>query len=208
MDTKIANAVSGYLETLYDVNVKLIKLCGIDATRPYEYHTKLVLEIIQDIFRVFPCTVNKKKDELIIDKNGGLLEFGVAFEYLENDFSNILKKYYNFLKNIKTIRNKYEHKMHAVKILGEGDGNIILFDFDFVVEGKTITVSAKELIAILLELNVVYSKIQTDVDFYAQDNGKAFYGYYNRLRRFNFNDFEKIYTDSNLRLIGKLMYAF
>lgn len=30
MDTKIANALGGYFETLYDANVKLIKLCGIN----------------------------------------------------------------------------------------------------------------------------------------------------------------------------------
>lgn len=32
MDTKIANALGGYFETLYDANVKLIKLCGIFLT--------------------------------------------------------------------------------------------------------------------------------------------------------------------------------
>ncbi len=35
MDLKTANAVGGYFETLYGVNVKLIKLCGMDIMSAY-----------------------------------------------------------------------------------------------------------------------------------------------------------------------------
>lgn len=208
MDINIANAVGGYLETLYDVNVKLIKLCGMDVMNSFEKDQRLVLDIIQDIFRVFPCEYNTKSKALKLDDKGGLLEFGNTFDFLKNDFLNILNNNYELLDSIRKIRNKYEHKMHEVKIVGEGDGTFSLFEFDFVVEEKHITLCARNFITILTQLNAVYSKIQRDVSFFAQENDKIEYTYYRRLTRLDFNDFLKIYNDGNLRLIGKLMHKF
>lgn len=208
MDVNIANSVGGYLETLYDVNVKLIKLCGMDIMSSYEKDERLVLDIIQDIFRLFPYRFDKRNKILKLDNNGGLLEFSDTFNFLENDFSDILKNNYEFLDSIRQIRNKYEHKMHEVKIVGEGDGTFSLFDFDFVVGEIHITLYARNFIAILTQLNAVYSKIQRDVSFFAQENDKTEYVYYRRLTRLDFNDFSKIYNDNNLRLIGKLMHKF
>lgn len=89
MDVNIANSVGGYLETLYDVNVKLIKLCGMDIMSSYEKDERLVLDIIQDIFRLFPYRFDKRNKILKLDNNGGLLEFSDTFNFLENDFSDI-----------------------------------------------------------------------------------------------------------------------
>jgi hypothetical protein len=91
MDVNMANSVGGYLETLYDVNVKLIKLCGMDIMSSYEKDERLVLDIIQDIFRLFPYRFDKRNKILKLDNNGGLLEFSDTFNFLENDFSDILK---------------------------------------------------------------------------------------------------------------------
>lgn len=208
MDVKIANSVGGYLETLYDVNVKLIKLCGMDVMNSFEKDQRLVLDIIQDIFRVFPCEYDKKNKKLKLDDKGGLLEYGNTFDFLKNDFLNILNDNYEFLDSIRQIRNKYEHKMHDVKIVGEGDGAFSLFDFDFVIGEKDITLYAGNFITLLTQLNSVYSKIQRDVSIFANENDKTGYLYYRRLTRFNFEDFKKIYNDNNLRLIGKLMHTF
>lgn len=208
MDLKTANAVGGYFETLYGVNVKLIKLCGMDIMSAYEKDERLVLDIIQDIFRLFPYKYDKKSKILMLDNNSGLLEFKDTFDFLEKDFSDILKTNYGFLNSIRQIRNKYEHKMHAVKIVRKGNSSFTLFDFDFIVGETHITLYAGRFIKFLIHLNSVYSKIQRDVDFYAQENGKTEYAYYRKLSRFNFNDFSKIYDDSNLRLIGKLMHIF
>ena len=106
MDVKIVNAVGGYLETLYDVDVKLIKLCGMDVLSSYEKDERLVLDIIQDIFWLFPYKYDKKNNVLMLDDNGGLLEFKDAFDFLQNDFSDILKVNYEFLNSIRQIRNK------------------------------------------------------------------------------------------------------
>ena len=208
MDTKIANALGGYFETLYDANVKLIKLCGIILSDVFANDDRLAFSVIQDVYRLFPYKNPKGKQNLILDKTSGLLEFTEVLDYLEDDFSRILKDNYDFLYNIKEIRNKYEHKMHQVKIVGKGSGSWVLFDFVFEVDGKEICLYAGGFIKLLSDLNSVYAKMQRDVDNFAYQNGKTDYAYYKRLTRFDFNDFSKIYQDINLRLIGKLMHTF
>ncbi len=208
MDAKIANALGGYFETLYDANVKLIKLCGINLLDVYANDDRLVLSVIQDIYRLFPYKNLKGKPILILDKTCGLFEFTDVLDYLEDDFSRILKDNYEFLDNIRQIRNKYQHRMHDVKIVGKGSGTWILFDFVFEVDGKEICLYAGNFIKLLSDLNSVYAKTQRDVEIYAEENGKTDHEYHKRLSRFDFNDFSKIYQDTNLRLIGKLMHTF
>lgn len=208
MDTNIANAVGGYFETLYNINVTLIKLCGTDIFDHHDSDEKLVLDIIQDIYRLFPYKYDNEKKVLMLDNTGGLIEFKDAFDFLEKDFSNILKNNYEFLDSIRKIRNKYEHKMHAVKIVGRASGSLMLFDFRFIIGKGNITLYAGNFIRLLTQLNSVYSKIQSDVASFAYKNGESDHLYYMRLSKFEFSDFEKIYKDDNLRLIGKLMHTF
>ena len=115
MNTKVANSVGGYLETLYDVSIKLIKLCGMDVLNSYEKDERLVLDIIQDIFRLFPCKCDKKSEKLVLAYEDGLLEFKDTFDFLEKDFSTILNAKMDFLNVIRRIRNKYEHKQYFPK---------------------------------------------------------------------------------------------
>ena len=68
MDVKIANALSGYFETLYDANVKLIKLCGINLLDVYANDERLVFSVIQNIYRLFPCKKLIGEEKLILDK--------------------------------------------------------------------------------------------------------------------------------------------
>ena len=44
MTTEIANALFGYLETLYNLNQKLVKLCGIDVIDDFEGGEKDILD--------------------------------------------------------------------------------------------------------------------------------------------------------------------
>ena len=45
MTIEIANALFGYLETLYNLNQKLVKLCGIDVIDDFEGGEKDILDI-------------------------------------------------------------------------------------------------------------------------------------------------------------------
>lgn len=60
MTRNIADALYGYLETLYNLNQKLIGLCGTNAVDDFESGKKDILDIIQDIPRIIPYSFNKK----------------------------------------------------------------------------------------------------------------------------------------------------
>lgn len=116
MDINIANAVGGYFETLYDVNVKLIKLCGIDVFSPYGNDEIMVLDIIQDVYRLFPYKFDKVKNVLMLDNNGGLLEFKETFVFLEKDFSDILETNNKFLDSIRKLEINMNTKCTQLKL--------------------------------------------------------------------------------------------
>lgn len=146
MNTKIANSLSGYIETLYIMNQKLIKLCGIDIIDKYEHSYKLLLDIIQDIHRVIPYKFNFDSNKIELEQKGGLLEYKNDINYLNKEYQELLNNNYDFLDKIRVIRNKYEHKMHDVKRKSSGSGSTSYFDFEFDVSGKSITVEAYEFI--------------------------------------------------------------
>lgn len=61
MTKEIANALFGYFETLYNLNQKLVKLCGIDVINDFESGEKDILDMIQDVPRIIPYSLNKKR---------------------------------------------------------------------------------------------------------------------------------------------------
>lgn len=113
MTVEIANALFGYLETLYNLNQKLVKLCGIDVIDDFESGEKEILDIIQDVPRIIPYSFNKKTQTLILKDRDGLLEYKDNISYLKEDYEKILFDNYEFLDKIRKIRNKYEHNAHV-----------------------------------------------------------------------------------------------
>ncbi len=214
MNIEICNAVSGYVQALYVLNQKLIKLCGIDVINKYEYCHKEIFDIIQEIPRLVPYMFDIKKKVLELTDKNGLLEFKNEITYLESSYLNILKDNYSFLDKIRIIRNKYEHKMHNVKRKSSGSGTTTYFEFEFEVyipeEGqyKSIEVEAVEFIKLTKQLNSLFSLIIKEVLAYSYKEGKSDYPYYQRLYRFDFEDFNKIYNSNLLRTFGKLMLDF
>ncbi len=110
MTKEIANALFGYLETLYNLNQKLVKLCGIDVIDDFESGEKDILDMIQDVPRIIPYSLNRKTKKLEFKESDGLLEYQTSILYLKDDYEQILSENYDFLDNIRKIRNKYEHK--------------------------------------------------------------------------------------------------
>ena len=208
MTIEIANALFGYLETLYNLNQKLVKLCGIDVIDDFESGEKDILDIIQDIPRIIPYSFNKKTQKLEFKDRDGLLEYQDSILYLKDDYEQILSGNYNFLDNIRKIRNKYEHKMHGVKHKSSGSGSLSLFDYTFMVEDESIKITAGELIKLIKSVNNLFSKIVCDIRKYAYENKKDDYLYYKRITRFDFTDFNKIYNNDILRIVGKIMKKF
>lgn len=209
MNVEIANALFGYFETLYFINQNLIRLCGAEIFyyRFTEFE-KLTLDIIQDIPRIIPYSYNNKENNLILDNRNGLLEYQREIQYLQPDYKSILNTHEEVLNKIRKIRNKYEHKMHDVKYQSSGTGTMSLFDIEFKVNNEIIKIYAEELIKVIKDVNILFSKIAQEVGRYAYENGKQGYAYYERVCRFDFKDFNEIYESNILRKIGKVMNHF
>lgn len=208
MTEEIVSALSGYIQVLYELNQKLIKLCGTSISRKYEYSHKEILDIVQEIPRVIPYEYNKKKKCLeLVDKNG-LLEYKKSINYLESKYLEILDDNRSFLDNVRKIRNKYEHKMHDVKRITSISGNTSYFEFEFEVDGKVIVIEAKDFIKVIKKLNSLFSLIVKEIVEYVKENEKEDNPYYRRLSRFDFEEFNKIYESGLLRTFGKLMLDF
>ncbi len=209
MNLEIANALFGYFETLYIINKNLIRLCGAEVFYDrFSEFKKLTLDIIQDIPRIIPYSYSNKKSDLVLDKRNGLLEYYTEMPYLLDSYKNMLNIHKEVLNKIRKIRNKYEHKMHDVKYKSSGTGTMSLFDIEFNVNNELIKLYAGELIKLVKDINILFSKIVQEVSCYAYENEKQGYTYYERLCRFDFKDFNKIYESDILRKIGKIMNPF
>lgn len=208
MNIEIANALFGYFETLYNVNQKLVKLCGIDVIDDFECGEKEILDIIQDVPRIIPYSFNKKTQKLEFKDFYGLLEYQDSILYLKDNYKQILSENYDFLDKIRKIRNKYKHKMHGVKHKSSGCGSLSLFDYTFIVDDKSIEITAGDFIKLIKSVNKLFSKIVCDIRKYAYENKKEDYLYYKRITRFDFTDFNKIYDNDILRIVGKIMKKF
>ena len=209
MNIEIANAMSGYFETLYVMNQNLIRLCGAEIFYyRFSEFEKLTLDIIQDIPRLVPYSYDFKKQDLILDNSNGLLEYQAEIQYIKQDYQSILDKYKETLNKIRKIRNKYEHKMHDVRYQSSGIGTMSLFDIEFKVNNEFIRIYAGELIKLIKEVNILFSKIAQEISVFAYQNGKEGYAYYERICRVDFKDFNEIYESDILRKIGKIMNKF
>lgn len=69
MNVEITNALSGYFETLYCLNQKLIRLCGINAVDDFENGEIYILEIIQNIPRLVALLVQQENQKIGIKKS-------------------------------------------------------------------------------------------------------------------------------------------
>lgn len=208
MTREIANALFGYLETLYNLNQKLVKLCGMDVMNDFESGEKDILDMIQDVPRIIPYSFNKKTQKLEFKERDGLLEYQDSILYLKDDYEQILSENYEFLDEIRKIRNKYEHKMHGVKYKSSGSGSLSLFDYTFMVEDESIEITAGSFIKLIKLVNCLFSKMVNDISGFAYENQMEDHAYYGRITRFDFNDFNKIYDNDILRIVGKIMKKF
>lgn len=208
MTYEIANALCGYFETLYDLNRNLITLCGVDVIDNSGQYEKYIADIIQGIPRLVPYSFNKEKGIYVIVKRDGLLEFLSDLPFLNADYESLLEKNYDFLSKVKTIRNKFEHKIHGARLMAAGSGSGILFNMTYKLHDGEITLNAGEIIMFTKQINGLFSKIQKEVELFAYERNEASHAYFRRLIRYDFCDFNKIYDSPVLKLVGKALFPF
>ena len=211
MNREIANACYGYFEVLYRLNKRIIKLCGMNGFEIEEMETE-VLDIVHDFGRLFPYVVNTDTHMLELCCKDGLLEFCNDVSYIEEGYRNILEKHYNSINQIRNIRNKYEHKMHGVQAncsSGGDDGYArISFDIKKKDGNNEIDLNVKTFVDLIRDLNSLFSKLSSQVAAWAEENDTKEYLYYKRVKRIDFEEFNTLYEDVNLKIIGKLFYDF
>lgn len=209
MTVEIANALRGYFEALYYVNRNLLTLCGLDIEDNAGHYERIAQDMIQQIPRLVPYTFNKKTNQYEIIDGDGLIEFSDQIPFIRQDYQTLLQKHLDFLAKIKMIRNKLEHKMHSVRLMGGGSsGGSVAFDFTYSVNDENIDIASYEIISFVKDLNSIFYKIQELLKQYATENGKGYYAYYRRMTRYKFSDFNKIYDSNVLFEIGKALYPF
>ena len=209
MTVEIANALIGYFQTLYDMNRDLITLCGLDVIDNSGQYEKHIKDVIQAVPRLVPYVFNKSEQKYVIDHHDGLLEFSNQIPFLKRDYDEILQLHTNFLSNVKSIRNKFEHKMHGAKLVAGGSsGGSVAFDLTYAIGDQNITLTAGEIIRFTKDMNNLFTKIQELLDQFAVEQGKIDYAYYRRLLRYRFCDFNKIYESEMLHIFGKSLFPF
>lgn len=217
MNIEIINSLYAYFETLYNLNRKLIEICGIDIMN--SKHSIIlenkIFEIIQDIPRLIPYI--KKKRKLLIKNEDGLIEFSNAISYIEKAYNDILQNNYGVLFQIKDIRNNFEHKMHGVKIVGETsyDKSVVELIFNLKIRNKGIEevvdygVDLIDIINVVKDINILFAQLQKEtIEFIEKDVELKKYYNYKRIKRFTFFDFNKIYDNELLNTIGRILLDF
>lgn len=198
-----------YLETLYQLNQKIVKLSGADAIRNMDESISISLSVCDDIPRLIPYICKKgTEDELTITDNNGLMEFSNEISFLTTDYNEIIIKHCNILNSIRKIRNKYEHKMHTIKFESSSSGSSESFCIKFNVKDETVSIYCDELINLVKDLNILFSKIVSVIGKETLNDKHAETLFNEKLITFDYKDFNKLYECEYIKTIGKLMFKF
>ena len=212
MNQEFIYSTNDYFYTLYKCNQKLVKLCGADAIRNMIESKKIILEIIDDIPKIFPVSSDIKNNILVISSKNGLMRMENQVSYLRTDFEQLLSKHYTLIDNIKKIRNNYEHEMHNIKLVGASSGNNTSFTIELnnIKDNKDniIRISTNQLIDIFKELNTIYSKLVQDIETETYKKKDLICPFNEKIERFDFKDFNIIYDSDICKVVGKLQYEF
>lgn len=168
-------------------------------------YDKPLQEVIQDIPKMIPYVCDKTTEQYVITQNDGLMEYSDELCFLRHDYEGILLCNYGFLKNIKKIRNKLEHKMHGVHIAGCFQGSICGFIVTYQKDDEKITLAQSQFVDFMIELNNIFTKIKNEFDKYAKENNLVDHPYCCKMKQYNFQDFNKIYKSELLSTVGRAM---
>ena len=208
MTTETANALYRYFETLYNLNQNLIVLCGADVSDRTVEQERRVDDIVMAIPRLVPYIFNKDTSNYEISKSDGLMKFRDKIPDLREHYENILRKHNFCLEKVKKVRNKLEHEMHGARIVASSSGTMSLFTVTYDITEDGIYLCAAEMIDFVKDMNIMFARLQELVIRFASEQGYDDYPYYNRLVRYDFSDFNKIYDSNLLRVFGKALLPF
>jgi hypothetical protein len=161
--------------------------------------------VVTAIPRLVPY--RKVKSVYIIEKSDGLMKFSQDLPFLGGEYEKILQKHADFLEKVKKVRNKLEHEMHGAEIQGSMSGTDCFFGVVYRVGENRIELDAREIIAFVKDMNILFSQLQGLVKQFAYDNNID-HPYFRRLYRFDFADFNRIFESDLVYVVGKALQTF
>lgn len=214
MNIEIANALSIYFETLFELNQKLLIVCG-KGNENFE-KDKTLLDVLHDIPRMIPFSRAKEKKEVCIQNRNGLLSYRDEIKYLKPDYESIINDHQDILMKVNLVRNKAEHNMHLATVQALVWNFSHSYDFTYDLSSdispnedrKIVSISSDELIDLIKSLNLLFSRLQNDVKIWARQNGLTNDHYYSKISSFDFNDFNKIYDSKLFWVVGKVLAGY
>lgn len=202
MNIEIANSLSRYISVLYEDNINLIYLCEIQNIENDNFFNviKKLLDIIQDIPRLIPYKYDNKERKLYLNHEYGFFEYKNEISFIVQSYNPILNENMETLDNIRKIRNKYEHKLHDIKVktIIYGNTSLCKFTFNIIEKNKkvNINIELQELIKIFKQLNNLFSKLIDEIINFIDKTypEKKEYPYYNMLKNISFENFNQKYN--------------
>lgn len=216
------NNIKVYFDYLYKLNIDYIKLIGteyINIRNEYIYG-----EIVDDISKLIPVSVNEKKRAAYInqDRDDGIIDLlGNNYEFVRSTLNKIVKENNDTLYNIKVLRNKIEHNPHRLMGSTEVSANgVFNINFGYLARDKKFpiksykdielenhTFNSKEIQKIIVELNKLYSNIQEKLKEELEKYDEAYKNndYFKECLNIDYNEFNDLYSQQNFNLVCKLI---
>ena len=116
MNTEIANALSGYFDTLFALNRNLITFCGMEAYAddPWKLH-KYMQAVICFLPQLIPYSFSRNTRQYCISLNDGLMEFSDSLPFLRQDYEAILQKHYALYYRVVVFRAPLQGLCYTVR---------------------------------------------------------------------------------------------
>lgn len=199
-DGKWINGIGVYFFLLEDINEKLYNLITCKYNNVEEIEI-LFFNLVVNINRLIPM---KHRE---ISYNDGILKLSKYFDFLNSDFSKIYDNYSDELIVMNDVRNKFEHVPHIIKWTNYIGGNsfkkIRFINDEYnndIIEGNNGSIEKRkrnkeklewivdtnEIIKIVVDVNIVFIKIQNKLKNYFENDKDALeYSYIKKINSIN-----------------------
>ena len=124
---KFLNNLYPYFKMLDNINNGLTKVIRSNKDNDSYQNQALFYNITSELLRLLSYKYNEKGKSIILDNKSGILLLTDKIDYIENKYKKILNfdRFYDVLKDIHKIRNKYIYEPHNISYAFSVGGTLI-----------------------------------------------------------------------------------
>lgn len=188
-EIRFLNNLYPYFKMLDNINNDLTELIKNNKDNDLYKNEELFYKITSELLRILPYKYNKNDDKLKLDRNSGILLLNNKINYIEEKYTKILdfEYFYDVLKDIHIIRNKYIHEPHNISCAFSVGGTSIC-SMGLYYKTQLLSISSISLTPIIYYLNKVFEMIKKDAMNLIEKNEKyKEYPYYKTFINFDFS---------------------